>query len=373
MEIAKGRWTLSGDSRHEEVDDIGPMALLIYGANGYSGQLIAAHAVERGLRPVLAGRSEGAVRALAERLGVQHRSFELERAEVIDRGLAGINVVLNCAGPFSRTARALVDGCLRARAHYLDITGEVMVFSAVEARDAEARAAGVMLLPGAGFDVVPSDCLAAHLHQRLPSAVELRLAFRASGGLSRGTALTSLESATAGGLIRRDGALASVPVGHRTINVDFGRGAVKAIAIPWGDVFTAHVTTGIPNIEVYIAVPASTRLALRATRLLRPVMAAPSVQRFLRSRIQAGAPGPDEQQRQTTRMRLWGEVRDAQGGVASARMQTSNGYELTRLTAVDLAARVLGGDFKPGYQTPARAYGADYVLAFPDVTREDIQ
>jgi short subunit dehydrogenase-like uncharacterized protein len=348
------------------------MSLLIYGANGYTGALVAEHAVERGLRPILAGRRDDAIRPLAERLGLEHRSFHLDRAHMIERGLEGVTVVLNCAGPFSRTARPLVDGCLSARAHYLDITGEVNVFATVADRDAEARAAGVMLLPGAGFDVVPSDCLAAHLHHRLPAALELRLAFRSGGGLSRGTALTSLEGAAGGGLVRRGGALTTVPAGHRTIAVDFGRGPVKAIAIPWGDVFTAYVTTAIPNIEVFIALPPLARIGMRATRLLGPILASRMVQGLLRSRIQAGPAGPDETQRRTSRAWLWGEARDAEGHRVVSRMQTPSGYELTRLTAVDLAARVLGGDVHPGYQTPAGAYGADYVLGFAGVSREDI-
>jgi short subunit dehydrogenase-like uncharacterized protein len=348
------------------------MSLLVYGANGYTGELIAAHLAERGLPAILAGRRAEALAPLARRLGFEQRVFDLDAPAQIDRGLAGVTVVLNCAGPFSRTARPMVDGCLRARAHYLDITGEVMVFAAVQARDAEARAAGVMLLPGAGFDVVPSDCLAAHLHGRLPAATRLRLAFRPGGGLSRGTALTSLEGAAAGGLVRRGGALTAVPVGHQTIAVDFGRGPVPATAIPWGDVFTAHITTGIPDIEVYLAAPTLTRLALRSSRLFAPLLAWGPVQRLIRSRLRAGPGGPDEEVRRTRQMRLWGETRDAEGRIAVARMRTPNGYELTRLTAVDLAARALAGDVKPGYQTPARAYGADYVLGFPGVSREDV-
>jgi short subunit dehydrogenase-like uncharacterized protein len=348
------------------------MSLLVYGANGYSGNLIATTLAEAGLRPILAGRRADAVVALAQRLGFEHRIFGLDRPEEVDRGLAGVTVVLNCAGPFSKTAVPMVEGCLRVRAHYLDITGEVMVFAAVAARDAEARAAGVMLLPGAGYDVVPSDCLAAHLHQRLPAATRLRLAFRPGGGLSRGTALTSLEGAAAGGLIRRGGAITKVAAGHQTITVDLGRGPTRAIAIPWGDVFTAHVTTGIPDVEVYLAVPARVRLSIRAMGLFGPVLALPPVQAMLRKRVNAGPAGPDEQARRTRHMLLWGEVRDAQGRVAVSRIRTPNGYELTRLTAADLAGRALAGDVQPGFQTPARAYGADYVLKFPGVTREDV-
>jgi short subunit dehydrogenase-like uncharacterized protein len=261
---------------------------------------------------------------------------------------------------------------LRARAHYLDVTGEIAVFEALFGRDAEARAAGIMLLPGTGFDVVPSDCLAAHLHRRLPAATHLRLAFRAGGRMSRGTARTSIEGAGQGGYIRRDGLLTPVPAGHRTIAVDFGRGPRKAIAIPWGDVFTAHVTTGIPNIEVYIAAPTRVRVGLRLTRLLGPLLRAATVQRLLKARVQSGPAGPTAEERRQGKSLLWGEARDPSGAAVTSRMETPEGYELTRLTAVALAERALAGEVRAGFQTPAGAFGADFVLGFPGVRREDL-
>jgi short subunit dehydrogenase-like uncharacterized protein len=344
---------------------------MIYGANGYTGELVARRAVERGLAPVLAGRSGQALAPLAAALGLELRAFALGDPAEVDRGLRGITVVLNCAGPFARTARPLVEGCLRARAHYLDITGEVAVFAAVASRDGEARAAGVMLLPGAGFDVVPSDCLAAHLHRRRPGSHTLRLAFQPAGGMSRGTALTSLAAIGEGGLVRRGGVLTPVPAGHRTIQVDLGAGPVRAIAIPWGDVFTATETTGIPNVEVFVAVSLPTRVVLRLTRALGPLLASRSAQALLARRVRARPAGPSPQQRQSGRSHLWGEAQDETGRSAS-RMITPDGYELTRLTAVALAERALAGDAPPGYQTPARAYGAEFVMQFPGVTREDL-
>jgi short subunit dehydrogenase-like uncharacterized protein len=348
------------------------MTLLVYGANGYTGTLVAERAAERELPLVVAGRRADEVAALGQRLNVEHRVFSLDAPADVDRAMAGVKVVLNCAGPFVRTAQPLVSACLRARAHYLDVTGEIAVFQALFGRDAEARAAGVMLLPGTGFDVVPSDCLAAHVHQRLPTATHLRLAFRASGRMSRGTAQTSIEGAGQGGCIRRDGVLTPVPAGHRTIEVDFGRGPRKAIAIPWGDVFTAYVTTGIPNIEVYIAVPARVRVGLRLTRLLGPLLRTGWLQRRLQSRIQAGPAGPTADERRQGKSLLWGEARDPAGTVVVSRMEAPEGYELTRLTAVALAERVLAGELKAGFQTPARAFGADFVLGFPGVRREDL-
>ena len=356
--------------------------LLIYGATGYTGELVARHAVARGLRPVVAARHEAEVAKLAAELGTDHRSFALERPDEVDRGIAGARVVLSCAGPFSRTAAPLAAACLRGRAHYLDITGEVAVFERLAALDAEAHAAGVMLLPGAGFDVVPSDCLAAHLASRLPSARELRLAIRVTGGMSRGTALTAIEGMGGGGLVRRDGVVTKVAMGHRTIEVPFGGGGgdggrkTKTLAIPWGDVFTAYVTTGIPNVEVYMALPAATRAAVRAMRWAAPVVGSTVVRGIAAAWVRARVvTGPSANQRASGSSVVWGEAREVGGAGARAvvsRLRAPQPYALTVLTAIGIAERALAGDVRVGFQTPGRAYGADFVLGVEGVTREDV-
>src|SRR5688572_23775842 len=238
--------------------------LLIYGSTGYTGRLIVDEALRRGLRPVLAARNADAVRAQAVPLGLEWRSARIDDAAALDAALAGAKVVLHCAGPFAHTWRAMSDACLRAKAHYLDITGEMAVFEGLAARDAEARSAGIMLLPGAGFDVVPSDCLAAHLARRLPNAVRLSLAFRALGGASRGTLATMVEGLGSPGAVRQNGRIVPVPPAWRTRRIDFGDGKLRdATTIPWGDVSTAFHSTGIPNIEVYVAMrPAMRRAAI---------------------------------------------------------------------------------------------------------------
>src|SRR5690606_35660895 len=167
---------------------------LLYGANGYTGRLILERALAEGLRPLLAGRNAEEIGALAVRHGLESSVFPLDDARALEAALRETRVVLLAAGPFSRTSGPVVEACLRAGAHYLDITGEIGVFEAIAARDAEARAAGVALLPGVGFDVVPTDCLAAHLKRRLPPATRLALAFQGAGGVSRGTALTAVEN-----------------------------------------------------------------------------------------------------------------------------------------------------------------------------------
>ena len=347
------------------------MSWLLYGANGYTGELIARKAAARGLTPVLAGRRPEPLQGLGSELGLPHRVFGLEAPAAIDKGLESVTLVLHCAGPFSRTSRPMAEACLRRGAHYLDITGEVAVFEALAARDAAARARGAMLLPGAGFDVVPSDCLAAHLKSRLPTATRLALGFQAMGRLSRGTATTMLENAHRGGLVRRNGALVRVPAGYKTRTIDFGRGPRAAITIPWGDVSTAFHSTGIPDIEVYMAAPAALRWGVQASRLLGPVLGSRPVQRLLKRRIRAGAPGPSAEERARGRSFLWGEAADTLERVVVSRLRTPEGYELTALTALAIVERVLAGDAHPGFQTPSHAYGADFVLGIPGVERQD--
>lgn len=348
---------------------------LIYGSYGYTGNLIARLAVQRGQRPILAGRDAHKLAAQAAELGsLEHFAFSLDDRAALDKAMSGVRAVLLCAGPHVFTASPVVDACLRNGVDYLDITGEIPVFEALAARDVEARTAGVMLLPGVGFDVVPSDCLATHLKRRLPSATRLTIAIRTLGdGISHGTANTAVEMLNRPGLIRRDGQLVSVPAGWRTIQADFGRGPVTCIGMPWGDVATAYYSTGIPNIEEYFAFPASLRRVIVAGRYLTWLLATPPAKGLLRAAIRRLPPGPSAEARSGGLSLLWGEVSDPAGQRAVSRLRTPEAYQLTALTALAAAEKTLAGQAKPGFQTPSLAFGADFILEFAGVEREDLE
>ena len=352
---------------------VGRVAVLIYGSNGYTGRLIVQEAMASGLRPILAGRDAEAIRAQALVCDLEHRAFPLHDRAAVSAGLAGVTIVMHCAGPFARTSAPMADACLRAGAHYLDITGEIAVFEALAARDTEARAAKIMLLPGVGFDVVPSDCLAAHLVRRLPTADRLALAFDARGGISRGTASTMVEGAGEGGMIRRGGILQRVPAAWRTRQVDFGSGPSDVTTIPWGDVSTAFHSTGVGNVEVYTALPALTRALLLATRPLGFLLRRRAVRALLRRLVRRGSPGPGARARAHEKSRLWGEATDRAGHRVVSRMTTPQSYALTALTAVAAINAVLGGAARAGFQTPSRVFGADFVLGIPGVRRDDVE
>ncbi|MFQ5616743.1 MAG: saccharopine dehydrogenase family protein [Anaerolineales bacterium] len=346
---------------------------LLYGSYGYTGDLIARMSVERGMRPTLAGRDSEKLRLQALSLGLDHRPFSLENPRQIDEVLQDYPVVLHCAGPFAHTAKPMAESCIRTGAHYLDVTGEIIVFEALAAMDKQAREAGVMLLPGIGFDVVPTDCLALHLKNHLPTATHLTLAYLVlRSSVSRGTATTSVENIHKGSAVRRDGKIVPVPAGWKTRKIDFGRGPKKSVLIPWGDVSTAWYSTGIPNVEVYSGSHTPLRPIMILSRYIGGLLGSKPVQNFLKARVRALPPGPTPKQLANGKSIIWGEVTDPDGNRFVSRQYGPEGYRTTALTALAAVEKILDGNAPPGFQTPSKAYGADFILEIEGMTREDL-
>jgi len=347
--------------------------LLVYGAYGYTGELVSEAASSRDLSLTVAGRDRSRVESLAGRLQCDERVFGLDERMVAEQVASDHAVVCNCAGPFSETYRPLVDACLDAGTHYLDVTGEIDVFEAISADDERARDADVMLMPGVGFDVVPTDCLAAHLHERLPDAVQLELAFDADVGTSAGTLRTTLRQLPDGGRVRRNGQIEHVPLAHRTREIDFGSGPRTAAAIPWGDVSTAFHTTGIPSVTVFRAMPPSGVRTMRIARYLSPLIGLGPINRALVSLLTTDYEGPNAAARASGEARLWGAATNAGGDHVVSRLRTPHPYALTVSAALAAVERVLAGDVAPGFQTPGGHFGPDFVLELDGVRREDVE
>lgn len=342
---------------------------MIYGANGYTGRLIAKEAVRRGHQPVLAGRNEQVLQALATELDVSYRCFALESPEQCKQQLEDVGLVLNCAGPFSQTAEVMRGACLEAGAHYLDITGEIEVLESSYALADKAREKGVVIISGVGFDVVPTDVLAFKLKQALPEATHLELAFT-GGAVSPGTAKTILQTTSQQGKIRRDGDIATVAMAYKDKEITFLDQPRHCMTIPWGDVVTAFYSTGIGNIEIYTSASA---FEAKMTRLFSPVMGILKVgfvQRGLYALISKKVKGPSDQQRGSNKVQLWGRV--AKGAEANApavtmTMQTPDGYRFTIQSALLFVEELLACQIMPGAYTPAQAVDLQKVLDLDDV------
>lgn len=345
---------------------------LIYGATGFVGEAIARLAVKRGLKPILAGRHPEKIKSLSMELGLDYRVFKLDETSALDSALKDVAAVLHCAGPYIHTYKSIIESCLRQGTHYLDITGELPVYEALASCDSQAKEKGIMILPGVGFDVVPTDCLAAHLKKQLPSASHLTLAFCSKGpaGFPPGTMKTMVTLIPYGNRIRLEGNLIKPEKGLKIRMIDFGEGLVEATRLTWGDVFMAYYSTGIPNIEVYAVFPNEIVRQMKVIEYLRPLLSLPIVQKLLMRRAKGGSTIDEREQ---TQVSVWGEAKDDQGRKVEGRLHGPEaGVIWTSHTALAAIVRVMAGDLKPGFQTPAKVYGADFVLDCAGVTREEI-
>lgn len=344
--------------------------LLVYGATGYSGRLVVEALRAAGVRPVLGGRDERKLAALGDGLGLPYRVTRLDDGCRLDAALAGVRVVLHAAGPFSRTAAPMVDACLRTGVHYLDLTGEVLVIEAIARRHRQARTRGVMLMPAVGFDVVATDCLAAHVARALPGALRLALAVSGLALMTRGSARTLAEAAGAG-VVRRGGGLTPARLGSLRRTFDYGAGPRASVNVSWGDVASAYYTTGIPDVEVYAESTPMLEAALAVNGAAGPLLRTVPWQLWLRASAEMLPEGPTASERGARRMAVVAEADDGHGRRVSARLRTPEAFTFTGTSAAAIARRALAGDVEPGFQTPGRVYGPDFVLGLPGVTRED--
>lgn len=341
-------------------------SVLLYGANGYTGVLIARYAALYGLQPILAGRREEAIRPLAESLQLPWQVIDLNDALSLTAALKGINVVIHAAGPFADTARQMIEACLQTGTHYLDINGDVSVFELIKRYDAVAKEKNIMLLPGAGFDVVPTDCMALHLKNKLPDATHLQLAFASvGGGISHGTAMTMVSKLGYGGAARINGKIVRQALGQYGKWVDFGEKKLFVMSIPWGDVSTAYHTTGIPNIQTFTAIKPGIYRMLKLQGAFNWLLRTEWVKNIIRKKIKNRPAGPSDAMRGKAKSFVWGEARNAKGEVVSGHFTCADGYTLTAHGCLVITQKILQGNYQPGYQTPASCYGEGLVKELP--------
>jgi len=346
--------------------------LLIYGASGFTGKMLVEEARRRELRPILAGRTADKLAALAGAGNLQQRVFALEDPRAIERALDGVSVVLNAAGPFAATAGPLAAACIRRGVHYLDITGEATVIDALAKRDADAKAAGVMVMPSVGFDVVPSDCLAVHVSRRAARVTSLHIGISGLELLSRGSAKTIIAMLDKPVLARRNGRLEKFPPASLERSFDFGSGPRKSIAVTWGDVASAYFSTGVGDVTAYFEATAAVRVHNGMARMFGWAIPYTPWQPFLEAMTAFLPEGPSPGARHARKAVIVVEAETDGRVVARSRLSTPEAYSFTAESGVAVARRVMGGDLQPGFQTAGRVFGPDFVLGLSGVRREDL-
>ena len=339
---------------------------LLYGANGYTGQLIAKLAASYNLQPILAGRTEANIKPLADTLQLPYRIVDLNDATALQQLLAEVKLVLHCAGPFADTAKQMIAACLQTGVHYLDINGDIGVFEMLKKYDAPAKEKNIMVMPGVGFDVVPTDCIALQLKNKLPDATHLKLAFAAvGGGLSHGTAMTMAGKIGEGGAVRENGKIVRKPLGQKGMWVQFGSTKLFVMSIPWGDISTAHFTTGIPNIETYTGIAPKIYRLLKLQWAFNWLLRTNFIRNIIKKKIKSKPAGPSDEQRKNSNSFVWGQAMNAAGKTVNAAISCYDGYTLTAHSSLIITKKILEGNFKSGYQTPAAVYGENLIMEVP--------
>lgn len=345
---------------------------MIYGATGYTGRLIAQQAKELGLSPTIAGRNADTVRKLATELDMPWSAFSVDDPDAIRAVLKDHEAVLSVAGPFSATAEQMMQACIDTRTHYLDVTGEIDVFECAANKSATAKDAGVTLMPGVGFDVVPSDCLASHTSKRAKAPKSLVIAIRGLGGPSRGTAKTAVESLGKGTAVRRNGAIINAPAGSLKRTFNFAGHKAEYLAVSWGDVSTAYYSTGIDDIEVYFPAEGPIKTMTKLSRVIGPVLKLNVIQSFFKKQIDKMPAGPSEEERKRDTSVLLAEVTDDDGTVYTSVLHTPNGYTLTADSSIKSVLKVISGKASTGFQTPSMAFGSMFINEMDGCLLEDM-
>lgn len=340
--------------------------VLLYGANGYTGKLIARYAKEYNITPVLAGRNEKVISSIAGELNVPYRIFSLDPAASIRQQLEDVLLVIHAAGPFDKTARQMVEACIATNTHYIDINGDISVFELIKTYDAAAKQAGVMLMPGAGFDVIPTDCIALQLKQQMPDATHLQLAFISSNGqISHGTATTMATRIGEDAVVRINGKFEKRPLGFKGMWIDANGHRRFVMSLQWGDISTAYHTTGIPNVEAFTGMKPSVYRMLKFQFLFNWLLRTKFARNLIQNKINNAPAGPTDEQRANASTIVWGKVWNAAGKQLINQLTCADGYTLTARGSLLITQKILAGNFKAGYQTPASCYGKELVYEIP--------
>lgn len=345
---------------------------LLYGANGYTGKLIAKLAASYSLQPILAGRTESLIKPLADELQLPYVIVDLNDKDALEKALQQVKLVLHAAGPYVFTAKQMIEACLQTGVHYIDINGDISVFEMLKKYDAAAKEKNIMVMPGVGFDVVPTDCIALQLKNKMPDATHLKLAFASvGGGLSHGTATTMTGKIGEGGAVRENGKIVRKPLGQKGMWVNFSAGShggdkkLFVMTIPWGDVSTAYTTTSIPNIEAYTGMAPKVYRMLKFQWAFNWLLRTEFVRNIIRKKIKSKPAGPSDEQRKKSSSMVWGEVSNTAGIKLTAAISCYDGYTLTAHSSLLITQKILNGDLKPGYQTPAGCYGENLIMEIP--------
>src|SRR5215469_11859643 len=304
------------------------MSWMLYSAAGATGTLIAEEAIRRGHQPLLAGRSAESLASLGKHLGLPWMVVGLDEPDQLKQAVSDVEVVLNAAGPFITTAPPLVEACLAAGTHYLDLAGEIPALQHLFAHDQEARARNIALIGGVGFGVVASNSLVKYVADQLPGATILELVVKANNQqTSQGATKSVLQGLAGGGRVYRDGHLVPFRLGKGLKAFRFPDGTLEILPVPSGDLEAAYRATGIANITAFIPFR---RSAASLLPLVQWGLSLPPIRGWLEAAVEKQGTRKHESQAGGQRISyVWARVMNQNGRQVEAWLELGEGYHFT--------------------------------------------
>lgn len=322
--------------------------ILIYGSYGYTGTMITEHLVQMEQDVVIAGRNGMKLVEMGKNLNLPFIAFALDTAQNIDVVLKDFDIVLNCAGPFHRTAQPLMEAALRNNVHYLDVSAELESYALAQKLSKEAEAKGVLLMPGCGGSVTMIGCLTAFAKKLIPNPEKAQVALHVTGSMSRGSAVSASENVSTALIARRAHELENLE-DISSVRFNFGNGFVDCTPVTLPDVITLWNEYNIPDITTYVHISGAA---------------------FPTGDLALLPDGPSKQEREANRYQAAVHLKDKSGNEVRAVLNTVNGYAFTPMAAALAVRQVSDDKFSAGFQTSFGLWGSDFVRSIPSTTME---
>ncbi|NRB41299.1 MAG: saccharopine dehydrogenase NADP-binding domain-containing protein [Pseudomonadales bacterium] len=315
---------------------------MIYGANGFLGQLIVAEAVRRGYQPILAGRNDKALMLLADTYDLEYRVFDLQHQKIIKDQLHDVVLLLNCAGPFMQTADALRTAAIAKGCHYLDVSAETAVNQQSLACDNQAIESGSVILPALGFYSVVADVLVHRLLEQHAEISRVKLIYTGQPFYSRGM--------------------------QKTLFFLFLQGTVNAKKLPYAllqaDKGMCMYSSGLNEISLYQESCHSVFRKYRWMGILKPILKTALIQRFIENQMDKRRENKcSDTLTRNIQITAQGYIAGDNSGRLEHKMEVAESFSFSVFSTLMAVEHVLADKLMPGAYSPSQALDIDAVLA----------
>lgn len=339
---------------------------IIYGATGYTANLIIKKAIQMGLPPVLAGRDRSKISSVAKKYGLKYKVFEINDINVIQANIENSNLILNASSNYKLTAQPFINACLASGCHYLDLCGEISVLKKIFEYNELAKYGNITIIPNSGYHSIVTDCFAGYVANLIENPIELNYYLLDASIPSLGTLKSSLDAFLGGGFVLKYNNFENIKMGSIKTRVEHKNKALTLYASPMAELYLSHISTSIPNINVYLKIPLLYSLLLDyfGDYILKLLQS--EKRTAILNLIDKFVKGPSEAINKKLKSMIGVNVKNLKGDSLTMWLEAPEAYDFTATLSVEAVKLALSG-LPSGVLTPIQAYGCNFLSKFNDI------